>query len=409
MSEGSRVQSGPIGFAQRVALTRLDDHPAWPMSALQLECELAGIYQNTSGRALQMLHEDTEIGRKRINVNGGTRTYFTRVDDPLPDPEDEILDAAQRFEQFLTDSGHFANLVTYVALSKIHNELSSHITGFDVLPEGPHPYLLNNPGREPDGAILLPDEHVPVEVYNGGDYLGTNTRKYRQLTDLSSDPEDGIPTNPMLVNRRSDDEIKREVRRMNGMVIDTDYIVACENKQSEIEDALDTLHLTRRIEFLPEVETADGVILDGEAYDALSISTNDVNKVRPPSKMLPAADNLPEQLLKRIRGGVQLQYVNSIYREGHERMRQDACLVLQAIYNLLLREGGHDRRTALERGWQNTTDHYTRLKSAEARKDAILDETGSLLNRLQDEHIITVRNGEMHARKAEHPQQHLTF
>ncbi|ELY40409.1 hypothetical protein C495_17362, partial [Natronorubrum sulfidifaciens JCM 14089] len=81
---------------------------------------------------------------------------------------------------------------------------------------------------------------------------------------------------------------------------------------------------------------------------------------------------------------MQLQYVNSIYREGHNRMKQDACLVLQAIYNILLREGGIDRSTALERGWDRTIEHYNRLKSAQQRKEPILDHTQNLLNRLQE-------------------------
>lgn len=397
-------------FAKQVALNLLDDHPAWPMSTYQLECEKAGVYQNVSGEALQELRRNGEIGRLRVPVNGDQRTYFTRLDDPQPEPEEHVYEAACKFDEFLTNSGHFANLTTYIALCKIHEELNENITGFDVLPEGPHRYLLNNPGREPDGVVSLPDEHVPVEVYNGGDYLGKNTRKYRQLTDLSTDPDAGTATNPMLINRRSDDEIKAEVRRlMNGMVVDTDCIVAPDKNRDEIKEALEILRLEGSVDFLPEIETTDGISLDGEDYDGLSAGEQDVDIVRPPSKLAPSAEILPEQYLKRIRGGVQLMYVNSIYREGHGPMKQDACLVLQEVYNLLLRHGGLRREEALRRGWGATTDQYTRLKSAEARKEPILDEADSLLRRLQEENIITKRGGKIHARKAEHPQQHIEF
>jgi hypothetical protein len=400
---------GPIQFAKQIALRRLDSHPAWPRTAYRLECEAADVYQDESGQALKELKDNGEIDRKDINVGGTQRVYFTRPETPIPEPEDEIQHAVRQFEAFLTTCGYFGNLVTYVALCKIHDELGDYITGFDVLPEAPRPYLLNNPGREPDAVVLLPDEKVPIEVYNGGDYLGTNTRKHSQLTDLSTNPDGSLPTNPILVNHRSDDDIKRSVRNMNGLVIDTGLILACENKRDEIQDVLETLHLERRIDFVPEMETADGVALDGSDYDDLSRGQADVDIIHPPSKLTPAADDLPDQFLQRIRGGIQLQYVNSIYREDHAPMTSDACFVLQEIYNILLREGGHTRQRIIDKGWDKATDRYRRLKSVEQRKPAILDETQSLLNRLRDERIITERNGELHARRAEHPQQDLTF
>lgn len=400
---------GPIEFAKKIALQRLDSHQAWPRTAFRLECEAAGIYQDESGQALKELKSAGEVGRKDIDVGGTKRVYFTRPETPTPEPADEIQTAVRQFEAFLTKCGYFGNLVVYAALCKIHDELSNYITGFEVLPEAPRPYLLNNPGREPDAVVLFPDEKIPVEVYNGGDYLGTNTRKYAQLTDLSTDPDGGLPTNPILINHRSDDDIKQSVRSMNGLVVDTGLILACENKREGIQDVLETLHLERRIDFVPELETSDGVRLDGEDYDDLSRGKADVDIIHPPSKLAPAASALPEQFLQRIRGGVQLQYVNSIYREGHGPTTADACFVLQEIYNILLREGGHTRQQIIDKGWEKTTDQYRRLKSAEQRKPAILDATRSLLNRLRDERVITERNGELHARKAEHPQQDLTF
>jgi hypothetical protein len=408
MSNGRKALSQTTQVAQRLALKRLDEHPAWPVTPYQLECEKADIYQNTSGRALELLKKDGKIDRVDIQINGSSRPYLTRPGQPSP--EQEIVDAHKEFDNFLGQSGYFANLIAYVAFCRLCEELSPHITGFDTYPEGPHPYLLNNSNRDPDGVILLPDEHVPVEVYNGGDYLGTGTRKYSQLIDLSTDPDHSVPTNPILLNRRSDDQIKEIVRSdMNGLVIDTDHILACETNRPYIQDALDTLNLSSLITFIPEVETADGLVLDGADYDGLSMSNQDVGKVHPPSKLSGAAENIPESYMQRVRGGVQLQYVNSIYREGHDKTKQIACLVLQEIYNLLLREGGHDRSTALDIGWQETLNHYTRLKSAQQRKSGILDETRGLLDRLQNEHIVTMRNGEIHARRAEHPQQHLEF
>lgn len=403
-------RKGPIRFAKQLALQRLESHAAWPRTAYRLECESAGIYQDTAGLALHQLQNDKKVGRKDIDVNGTTRVYFTRPESPTPEPKDEIKNAVREFERFLTKSGHFGNLAAYVALCKIQDELNGYISKFSVLPEAPRPFLLHNPGREPDAVALLPEERVPIEVYNGGDYVGVNTRKFEQLSDLSKDPDGNVPTNPMLINHRSDDEIKRIVRTgMNGLVIDTGLMLACENKRDEIQDVLETLHLESRIEFVPELETTDGEALDGQDYNDLSRGEEDVDRIHPPSKLAPAAEDLPEQFLKRIRGGIQLQYVNSIYREGHERTRSDACFVLQEIYNILLREGGHTRSEIKNKGWEEATKRYRLLKSAEERKPSILDETGLLLTRLQNERIITERSGKLHARKAEHPQQDLTF
>jgi hypothetical protein len=398
-----------ISFAKQIALQRLDSHPAWPRTAYRLECEAAGVYQDESGQALKELKNQGKIGRKDIQVRGNQRVYFTRPESPRPDPDDKIQTAVQQFETFLTKSGAFGNLAVYVALCKIHEELSSYITGFDVLPEAERPFLLNNPGRRPDMVVLFPDEKIPIEVYNGGDYLGTNTRKHDQLVDLSTNPDGSAPTNPVLINHRSDDDIKKSVRRMNGLVVDTGLILACENRYSDIQEVLETLHLERRIDFIPEIETADGEFLDGEEYKNLSLGEDDVDLIYPPSKLAPAAADLPEQFLQRIRGGIQLQYVNSIYREGHDPTTSDACFVLQEIYNILLREGGHTRQEIIDKGWEKATTRYRRIKSADERKPAILDKARSLVNRLRDEHIITERNSELHARKAQHPQQDLTF
>lgn len=147
-----------ISFAKQIALQRLDSHPAWPRTAYRLECEAAGVYQDESGQALKELKNQGKIGRKDIQVRGNQRVYFTRPESPRPDPDDKIQTAVQQFETFLTKSGAFGNLAVYVALCKIHEELSSYITGFDVLPEADRPFLLNNPGRRPDMVVLFPDE-----------------------------------------------------------------------------------------------------------------------------------------------------------------------------------------------------------------------------------------------------------
>lgn len=399
----------PTQFAKQVALSRINDHPAWPFTAFRLECEVAGVYQDESGKALAELHENGNIGKLKVERNGSERSYFTNPSESVEEPEAEVQNSLKRFESFLTKCGYFGNLAAYTALCKIHDELANHIMGFSIYPEGSYPHMLNNPRREPDAVVSLPSEIVPIEVYNGGDYLGKNTRKFEQLCDLSSNPDRGLPTNPMLVNRRSDGRIKQGVRDKNGLVVDTGLILACESRRSEIQDSLNTLNLGNRIEFVPELETSDGEALDGEDYDSLSRSPDDVDKIQPPSKLVPAASDLPDQFLKRIRGGVQLQYVNSLYRRDPPPHSGPACLVLQSLYNILLREGGKTRQEALEHGWDDMRDRYPRLKSIDHRKSEILGSTGELVTDLIDDKIISRENGEIHARCAEHPQQDLSF
>lgn len=408
-------------FVSRILEDRLDSHPGWPANIFQLECESYGIYQNATGNVLKELLERDEIGKATVKIQRDDRPFITRPTAESSDIEQDIIDATRDFDTFLTTSGFFAELSVYVALCKVHEELSDRIE-VDVLPKGPRPHLLNYPGRDPDALIMLPSEYVPVEVYNGKNYLGTNGRKFQQSLDLSSfdsiEDDDGstelgeadaLNSYPFLINRRSDDSIKNTIRRMNGMVVDTDCIIGCEDTHLNIEDILELLKVKPLVEMLPSLETNDGVSLNGNEYDQRASEKGKDGILRPPSIMADAAADLPLQFMQRIRGGVQLQYVNSLYRQFSEPAKRTACLVLQTIYNQLLREGGWDRDFALQEGWDKTTRRYPRIKSAGQRKESILEETRTLISRLRDEKIIVEQNNGLHARKAWHPQQSLSF
>lgn len=399
----------PVEFAMNQALRRIENEGAWPVKAFRLELEYAGVYQNVTGNALSILLDNDRIGRRDISVNGESRPYFTRPKDPRPKPSEKLVDSATEFEEFLTENGHFADLAVYIALSKIFDELSGHITGLDVYPEGPYPAMLQYPGREPDGVIRFSNEHVPIEVYNGGNYLSTSGHKYDQIQDLSSDNSNGLQSNPMLINRRCDDDFKAAVRRRNGMVVDTDLIIASESAKTDIQNHIDRLQVSPIIKFLPEFEDTNGDPITGDEYYEISNSSQDIERIRPPNAMASEANKLPNEFLKRIRGGVQLQYVNSIYREDHPPIRKDAALVVQAIYNRLLREGGVDKQDAIDDGWTAVTQHYRRLKTAQQRQPAILDEARSFLGRLKEDNVLLDRNGKFYARNATHPQPSLTF
>lgn len=387
----------------------LDSHVLWPKNTLKLECEGVGIYQNITGSILDELVEDSEIEEKHIDIRGNSKPFFMR---PGANPNlngNGVVEAAENLDRFFSETGHFADLVVYVALSKIHNELRDKIH-IDVLPEGKRSDLLHAPGRAPDALISLPGEYVPVEVYNGGDYLSSGTRKFRQAKDLASDDDEVLDSHPMLVNRRCDDVFQSSVRKKwNGMTVNTDLILAPETEKAEFHATFKKFNLTQLVEYIPPIETADGTSLTGNEY--VGLSNNEKEIIRPTDKMVDAADHLPDQYMKRVRGGVQLQYVNSFYRRHTDQTTLDGCYVLQTIYNQLLREGGKDRQTALQEGWEGAKTRYRRIKNAgdQHQKQLILEKTKNLLQQLQEEKIITEMGGKIYARKAEHPQPSLTF
>lgn len=408
-------------FIRSILDDRLDEHPAWPANVFKLECEGYGLYQNTTGKVLQELLDAGIIGRVEVEIRTVERPFITRPGVGPDDIEPDILDATREFDEFLFQSGYFANLAAYVALCKVQNELRRRVQ-IDVLPEGPRPHLLHYPGRDPDGLVMLPSEYVPVEVYNGKDYLGVRSEKFRQLRDLSSFESvtnevgerewvenDALNSHPMLINRRSDSAIKQLVRKLNGMVVDTDCILACEDSHPDIDDTIELFNLDRIVHLLPSLETTDGIVLDGNEYRRRTSATGDDGALRPPSKMADAADELPSEYMMRIRGGLQLQYVNSLYRQFDDSTMRVASLVVQTAYHELLREGGWDMQIALDDGWDRMRRRYPRVKSPVQRKDVILDEARAMLNGLREERIIAEQNGDLYARKATHPQPSLSF
>jgi len=390
---------------------RVDEYRAWPANILKLESEGIGIYQDRTGAILKRLRRENKVGKDSINLVNSDIPFVTRPEDTSANPTDEVISSTEQLLEFFKNSSDFAELAAYVAFCKVYDEIGDHITAMNVLPKGERPHHLNGVTNELDGFMQMGNEYIPVEVYNGGDYLSKETfgdlsDKYKQLRDYSSDQEP--MSNPILVNRRADTEFKKQTRKkFNGMVIDTDVILGCEENHSNLTDTLDLFNLNEIVHLLPPVETASGRELTGEDYNDLV--TNDPGAIRPPSKMAEAAEDLPDEYLKRVRGGVQLFYVNTFYRSAAGRTEREASLVLQAIYNLLLREGGKPRQVALDEGWDEFTDSYRQVKSVEGRKSMIMDQAGEYITQLLDERILTSRNSEIHARKATHPQQTFTF
>lgn len=394
-------------FVENRIFQILADYDVWPANIFKLECEKYGIYQDATGGILKELLNNDDIGKDKLKTGGSFHPVFTELGKDASDMDAAIEDGIKILDDFQSNRAYFAELTAYVVFCKVHDIVGGAIGGFDVLPKGPRPHILHSSEGTPDGLVALPGEYVPVEVYNGRDYLGPNGEKHGQMEDFSSD--DGIPTNPLLINRRSDQRIKEIVRGLNGMVVDTGLMMGCIDTNPDLPDILELLNISELFELLPEIETEDGNKLNGADYHRIALNSEQGDKLRPTSKIASAANALPEQYIKRVRGGLQLQYVNSFYRRVNGRTEREASLVLQNIYNLLLRGGGKDRSILLDEGWGNMIAQYRRVKSAKDRKDSILDQTGTYLTQLINEKIINRRDGGLHARGATHPQQSLSF
>jgi predicted acetyltransferase len=393
---------------------RLSNFQAWPKNMLRLELEclekkqedavVEGVYQDKTGNILQQLKRAGEITEFKEEINSTEHSFIAN-----PGCSEVSGDVKQRFkrvDEFLEKSGHFGSLVAYVALCKVWNELSD--TNVDVMPEGSYS-VLHHTERNPDSFVVYPNEYIPVEVYNGRDYLDTagggyQSNKHEQLQDYANVPEGHeLQCNPFLICRRSTDDLRGALRQWDGMGVDTDCIVACENRQDEIEDDLEFFDIRESVEFIPEIKSPNGTMIDGEDYQNASSSSS---LLRPTSAIGENTTEIPSFYMERVRGGVQLHYVNSYYRRRHDVSSIHACRVVQTIYNQLLRQGGKDRDTAISDGWDST--HF--FDSIPSRQEKIIkEEANSIINNLASKRVIFQRGGKIYARKAEHPQQGLRF
>lgn len=410
MSEVS-LEDQQHSFVTKVVDNRINDHQAWPANILKIELEGVDMYQDRTGKILEKLEDTGTVGKCYSEIDGNQIPFVTRPENNPPEPTEEVLESTKQLLHFFRQSSDFAEFAAYAALCKVCDEIGNHITAMNAFPKGKRPHYLNGVSNELDSFMQMGDEYIPVEVYNGGNYLSTKSYgdtsdKYSQLQNYSSDEEP--LSNPILINRRADTKFQKQTRRkFNGVVINTDMILGCEDTHSNLTDTIDYFNLNEIVHLLPPLKTVNGQELTGEDY--AEVVRDDPGVIRPPSNMAEAAEDLPDQYLKRIRGGVQLFYVNTFYRSASERTEREASLVLQAIYNQLLREGGMSRQTALDIGWDNFIDSYRQKKSAVGREEMIRDQTRRYITKLLNKKILTERNNEIHARKATHPQQTFSF
>jgi len=390
--------------------TRLEDNIAWPVKGFKLEMEKYNIYQDATGIAV-----DNHGGIEKLKVGGNT--YYVENGTDESDVEGtEIYEVTENFREFLDKSGLIANLAGYVALCKVYSELNGSIEQMEVHPENNFNMLFFTE-RTPDAMIRFPGEYNPVEVYNGADFLNDRADKYDQLMDLSASDDHHIESSPILINRRSEKDFKDKLLKRNVVVIDTDYILAYSDVHSRYEDALERLNVDSLTHEVPRFEAANGDMIDGYDYDVSEDGDHDysdderMNALTPPEDMISDVDNLPDDYLKRVRGGVQLQYVYTLYRRATNSTptRRAAALVMQETYNNILRANtAVDRDSALQDGWDDAEDQYNWLNQMD--KSDIMDEADNIVDELEDEKILTVpQSGKISPRQATHPQPTFSF
>jgi len=380
------------------------------VKGFKLEMEKYNIYQDATGIAV-----DNHGGIEKLKVGGNT--YYVENGTDESDVEGtEIYEVTENFREFLDKSGLIANLTGYVALCKVYSELNGSIEQMEVHPENNFNMLFFTE-RTPDAMIRFPGEYNPVEVYNGADFLNDRADKYDQLMDLSASDDHHIESSPILINRRSEKDFKDKLLKRNVVVIDTDYILAYSDVHSRYEDALERLNVDSLTHEVPRFEAANGDMIDGYDYDVSEDGDHDysdderMNALTPPEDMISDVDNLPDDYLKRVRGGVQLQYVYTLYRRATNSTptRRAAALVMQETYNNILRANtAVDRDSALQDGWDDAEDQYNWLNQMD--KSDIMDEADNIVDELEDEKILTVpQSGKISPRQATHPQPTFSF
>lgn len=403
----------------------LDSFEAWPKNMLLLECEAYGIYQNDTGRILNDMLDGEFVGISEMEIESPEgddeqqkHDYFTQPEIDEPNVEEVVHNHSQVMAA-LHKSGHFADLLAYATISKIWDELDGF--HFQVWPEGEFEHLLPHTDRKPDAMFQLPQEQIPVEVYNGRDVVDTpgpgyQSEKYEQLDGLQADSDGNayIDSNPFLICRRSTDSIKTKIRSWDGLAVDTGLIVMCKDVKSEYLDNLEFFNLEQLTEFIPRFHTQGGSFINGEGYSdrALNDDVDDIN----PEIM---AENLrgdtsgsgiqkvPQQYHQRVRGGVHLQYVNSLYRTASGPNQEAAARVIINLYHNLLRSNGLDLDQAIDDAWRETKQKTT--SNISQMKDTIKNQADDFLNTLIDQNVVWRDGNTIYARNSEHPVQDLSF
>ena len=381
--------------------SRLDKHVCWPSREYKLELEQREVYQDTTGTVLD--RHDT-IEKREID---NTPFYVRESTSKGEITSSEAYVKKPKIDEFFSNSGNMANLAAYVAVCKVFSELEVPVK--ELYPEGNFQSILDTK-RRPDILARFPGEYVPIEVYNGRDFLNSYANKHDQLTDLMSSSGVGGESNPLLINRRSTHDYQNKMIEKNVVIVDTDCLLTNKTLYDKYESTIEFFHLEGMIERLPRFEDSLGNKLDGDDYDYEAGGPNKYDTMSrrealtPPEDMISDVSELPTEYIKRIRGGIQLHYVNTLFRRANNSARKAACLITQNMYNNLLRaDSGVPQDTAIGNGWDDANEQYSWIDSIDSGE--IDTELKSIIKKLTEEKVLTISRGDrLTPRQATHPQ-----
>jgi len=384
---------------------RLTDYDAWPANIFKLELEKAGVYQNFAGRALAELRENRTIEREEAN----NYPYIVAAGDNAPSSSSTVRSMTEKFYT-LTDGDDtkplFGEIAFYATLCTEISKLSDDVDA-EAHPKDEYASLLHGNTERVDCLLRVNQEYFPVEVHNGMGLITTGSERKRRQVDRNS-AEGNNPSNPVLGSRIIGKNMRKYVRDRNGTVIDTGAILACEEtNDNNLSDALEFLNISELVEIVPPIETSEGYKLTGEKYE--NFLNSHIDRLLP-EKLSSSASNLPEEYRKAVTGGLQLQYVNTYYRQAADVIGKEAGWVLQFGFHSLLRQsGGFSRSKLVEEGWDQFSEEYRNIEKAKAREGAIRERTRDYISELESENVISDKSGGLYARASIHPHASLKF
>lgn len=389
-----------FNIVEKIVEQKLGEQEVWPVAPIKLELESADIYQDVSGVCLAELNDRGKIEFAKFDGH----KYIVDPDTSSPSPDIDVKEATNRFYHFFDEqqNAFFAELAAYTALSRVFMELSSSIP-IDAHPKGNFPRKMHGKDIELDGLLELGQERFPIEVYNGFQFVDD---EHRKLGRMEKHTIKEIPLcNSVFINRLSSPYSKEDAPK-NGRIIDTEFVIACEENNPQLPEAVELLNIDSHFAFLPKIETDGGQELDGNDWTG----TPEYSKVKP-SKVSDAYDNIPEEYMRSIRGGIQFQHVSMKYRNMSGPVDKAAATVVQDCYHDLLRkDSGREMDNIIDDGWEWYEENYGRAKTSNSRfEPEIKQRSEDILLELIDEDIIIRRSGNLYARNADHPHTSFNF
>ena len=322
----------------------VSEHGIFPTGPLKYLLEQLGAYQDFTGRVLDDLIANKANGLHEIQLQG--HPFIAGHSAANPDTNSayrEIRDAAFTFLAALSNdrtSGFMAELAAFVALCDTYLKHQGDTPAL-LLPKGRW-NLFNYVDWEVDCQLVISGENRPIDVSNSIQHLMMNNPKIQDHTRWEAEGR----LEPVLINRMSSKTVKElYVYQWDSMVCDVEKLVLLdEDSTHQVREAAERLEIDRFIYWIPRLPTNYGS-MDGDTYN--QVVSSERFQLHP-EDFAPTASQLPDRYRQKITGLFRLLHVNSLYRQAHTTKERVLAVLMQNIYNYLLRStGGVQEETVL--------------------------------------------------------------